>query len=158
MDTRETPDEALTALYGPVLAESPPIQIYVEGAAPGTIRTKSAGAGVCFGLGSPENISLKVPRPGLPTADRSRLYAIHEVVRIMNPDKKLVIFCTSKMVIKQLCYATANKVALGCPGPNGDIFKDTVSLIAKRHGQTILVYVESKADNELKRDTYSLAK
>jgi hypothetical protein len=76
----------------------------------------------------------------------------------MDTDKTLVIFCTSKMIIHQLCYSAAKKMSLGWPGPNGDIFRDTVLLLAKRHAQTTFVHIESKAKNGLKKEAYSLAK
>jgi hypothetical protein len=158
MDARETPDKALNSIYGPVLSHSPPIHIYVEGAAPGPVRTKSAGAGICFGIGSALNACVKVPGPGKPTADRGRIFAIHEALQKVEPDQTLVIFCTSKMVIRQLCYAAAKKMAIGWPGPNGDLFKDTVLLLGKRHGRTTFVHVESKAKNDRKQEAYSLAK
>jgi ribonuclease HI len=86
------------------------------------------------------------------------LFAIHEALQKVESDKILVIFCTSKMVIHQLCYAAAKKLAIGWPGPNGDIFKDTVLLLRKRHGRTTLVHIESKAGNDRKQEAYSLAK
>ncbi|KAF8137899.1 hypothetical protein K438DRAFT_1638901 [Mycena galopus ATCC 62051] len=155
MDSRETPEQAFHSLYGPILSQSPPVHIYVEGAAPGSVRTKSAGAGICFRLGSPANTCIKVPGPGKPTADRGRIFAIHETLREVEGDETLVIFCTSKMIIRQLCYAAAKKMSLGLPGPNGDIFKDTVLLLAKRRGQTTFVHTESKAQNGLKKEAYT---
>lgn len=95
---------------------------------------------------------------GKPTADRGRLYAIHVALERTDTDKTLVIFCTSKMIIRQLCYSAAKKMSLGWPGPNGDIFKDIVSLLAKRHGQTTFVHIDLKAKNVLKQEAYSLAK
>ncbi|KAJ6557459.1 hypothetical protein B0H19DRAFT_872703, partial [Mycena capillaripes] len=116
---------------------SPPIHIYVEGAAPGSVRTKCAGAGVCFGIGSALNACIKVPGPGKPTANRGRIFAIPEALRKVDSDKTVALFCTSKMVIRQLCYAAAKKMSIGWPSANGDIFKDTVLLLEKRHGQTM---------------------
>ncbi|KAJ7181844.1 hypothetical protein C8R46DRAFT_885324, partial [Mycena filopes] len=155
MDAKESPEQALQSLYGPVFSQTPAIHIYVEGVAPKAVRTKSAGAGVCFAIGSTSNFSAKVPGPGRPTADRGRIY---EALKAVPPDKTLVIYCTSKMIIRQLCYGAAEKISLGWPGPNGDIFKDTVALLRQRHGQTTLVHVESKAKNERKTEAYSLAK
>ncbi|KAJ7127265.1 hypothetical protein C8R43DRAFT_820982, partial [Mycena crocata] len=132
--------------------------IYVEGAAPGAARTKSAGAGIFFGPGSPLNAARKVPGPGRATADRARIYAIHEALQLVDSDKTVLLFCTSKMVIRQLCYAAAKNMALGWPGTNGDLFKATVKLLATRHGQTIFVHVETKANNDSKRGAYALAK
>ncbi|KAJ7094862.1 hypothetical protein C8R44DRAFT_535318, partial [Mycena epipterygia] len=81
------------------------------------------------------NSCYKVPGPGKPTADRGRIYAIYEALCRVDSDKTLVIFCTSKMVIRQLCFAAAKRIALGWPGPNGDIYKAAVSLLAKRHAK-----------------------
>jgi hypothetical protein len=53
-----------------------------------------------------------VPGPGKPTADRGRLYGIHAALERTDIDKTLVIFCTSKMIIRQLCYSAA-KMSLG---------------------------------------------
>ncbi|KAJ6537552.1 hypothetical protein DFH09DRAFT_930715, partial [Mycena vulgaris] len=158
MDSREGPDEALVSLYGPVLSETPPVQIYVEGAAPGGIRTKSAGAGIYFGLDSTLNRSLKVPGPGRPSSDRARVYAIYEALREVDPDRSILMYCTSKAVIRLLCYAAASKIALGWPGANGDLFKSTVSLLANRHAQTTFIHLDSKGKNEYKQQAYSLAK
>ncbi|KAJ7124705.1 hypothetical protein C8R46DRAFT_927826, partial [Mycena filopes] len=155
MDAKQNPDEALDALWGPILADSPSIYIYVEG-----VRSHklSAGAGVFFGPLSPSNMSLAVPGPEPGTADRARIFAIHQVLQRISPTVRLVIFCTSKSVIRQLCYAPAKNMALGWPGPNGDIFKATVKLLAARHARTCFVYVETNADNESRKQAYSLAK
>ncbi|KAJ6549956.1 hypothetical protein B0H19DRAFT_855825, partial [Mycena capillaripes] len=147
------PEQALNSLYGPVVSQSSPIHIHVEGAAPGSVRTKSEGAGVCFGIGSALNTC-----PGKPTADRGRNFAIHEALRKVDSDKTVVIFCTSKMVIRHLCYAAAKNMSIGWPGANGDVFKDTVLLLTKRHGQTTFVHMDSKAKNDRKQEAYSLAK
>jgi hypothetical protein len=112
MEAREPPEKALESLDGPVPAESLLVHIYVEWVAPGSVRTKSADAGICYGAGSPLNIGLKVPGPGKPTADRGRLYGIHAPLERTDIDKTLVIFCTSKMIIHQLCYSAA-KMSLG---------------------------------------------
>jgi hypothetical protein len=117
MDAKETKDEALESLWGQVLCNSPPAYIYVEGvAAKGNNKTGSSGAGIFFGLGSPSNRALRVPGPGRLSADRARLFAIHEALRLSHSDKSLVIFCTSKMIIRQLCYYAAKNTALGWPG------------------------------------------
>jgi ribonuclease HI len=161
MDSRESPDAALSSLWGQVLAESIPTQIYVEGAAPGATQTKSAGAGIFFGPDSLFNRSLKVPGGSTQfhaTADRGRIYAIHEAIQKVDSDKTVLIFCTSKMVIRQLCYTAAKNMAIGWSGSNGDLFKATVKLLAARHGRTIFVYLDKKADNESKRGAYALAR
>jgi hypothetical protein len=62
------------------------------------------------------------------------------------------------MVIHQLCYAVAKKMAIGWPGPNRDLSKDTVLLLSKRHGRTTFVHVELRAKNDRKQEAYSLAK
>jgi hypothetical protein len=92
MDARESPDEAFHSIYDPVLSHSSPIHIYVGGAAPGSVGTKSAGAGICLGIGSTLKICVKVPGPGKPTADRGRIFAIHEALGKVDLDKTLVIF------------------------------------------------------------------
>ncbi|KAJ7766154.1 hypothetical protein B0H16DRAFT_1309418, partial [Mycena metata] len=155
MDARQSPDEALDTLWGPILAESPSVYIYVEG-----VRSNKAlsGAGVFFGPSSPSNMSLVVPGPEPGTADRARIFAIHEVLQRISPTVRLVIFCTSKSVIRQLCYAAAINLALGWPGANGDIFKATVKLLSARHARTCFVYVESNADNESRKHACFLAK
>ncbi|KAJ7208419.1 hypothetical protein B0H12DRAFT_1034272, partial [Mycena haematopus] len=68
---------------------------------------KQAGAGVFFGPDSPHNIAVKVPGPGRLTADRGKLYAIYETLCNAPDDKTLLIFCTSKMIIRQICYMAA---------------------------------------------------
>ncbi|KAF8187333.1 hypothetical protein K438DRAFT_1456075, partial [Mycena galopus ATCC 62051] len=105
-------------------------------------KTASAGAGVFFGLSSPYNLALAVPGPEPSTADRARIFAIHEALLRAPGTTRLVIFCTSKLVIRQLCYAVPKNLALGWPGANGDIFKDTIKLLAARQARTCFVHVE----------------
>ncbi|KAJ7124046.1 hypothetical protein C8R43DRAFT_899199, partial [Mycena crocata] len=158
MDAKQTPDQALDSLWGPLLVESPPVQIYVEGASAKGNTSGPAGAGIFFGPHSELNRSLRLPGPGRLTADRARLFAIHEAVRLVPEDKSLLIFCTSKMIICVLCYSAAKISQLGWPGKNGDFFKAIVKLLASRRADTCFVHVESKANNESKRSAYELAK
>ncbi|KAJ7150528.1 hypothetical protein C8R43DRAFT_837214, partial [Mycena crocata] len=117
-----------------------------------------SGAGIFHGSGSALNLALRVPGPERLNADRARLFAIHEAVRLAPSDKTLVIFCTSKMIIRQLCYSAAKNMALGWPGSNGDLFKSLIKMLAARHAATHFVHVDPKKDNQSKRDAYSLAK
>jgi hypothetical protein len=159
MDARETKDEALESLWGPVQTLSSPIHIYVEGvAAKGNSKTGSSGAGIFFGPGSTSNKGLRVPGPGHLSADRARLFAIHEALQIIPSDKTIVMFCTSKMIIRILCYSAAKNTSLGWPGSNGDLFKSVVKLLARRHAGTFFVLVDTKDDNPAKREAYALAK
>jgi hypothetical protein len=157
MDSKQTKDEALRSLWGPVLADSIPIQFYVEGASAKGNKTR-AGAGIFLGSDSPFNIALQVPGPGQLSADRGRLFAIHEAIRMAPPNKSVLVFCTSKMIIRQLCYSAAKNSQLGWPGQNGDIFKSIVQLLAARKTETGFMFIESKANNESKRGAYALAK
>ncbi|KAJ7185042.1 hypothetical protein C8R46DRAFT_883480, partial [Mycena filopes] len=134
------------------------MHIYVEGVAPGTVRTKSSGAGIYLGKDSPLNTSVKVPGPGRATSDRACIYAIHEAVQQVPSDRTLVIFCSSKTVIRQLCYCAARNMAIGWPGSNGDIFKSTIGLLAARHARTTFVHVDKKDKNPSKLAAYHLAK
>ncbi|KAJ6455291.1 hypothetical protein C8R47DRAFT_1039455, partial [Mycena vitilis] len=159
MDSRETKDEALESLWGPTLCVSAPIHIYVEGvAAKGNNMTCPSGAGIFFGPCSKSNTALRVPGPGRLSADRARLFAIHEAIRCAPPEKTLVIFCTSKMIIRQLCFSAAKNTALGWPGSNGDLFKSTVKILAARHARTSFVHVDTRENNAAKREAYALAK
>ncbi|KAJ6448723.1 hypothetical protein C8R47DRAFT_391643 [Mycena vitilis] len=64
MDAKETKDEALESLWGPVLCQSAPTHIYVEGvAAKGNNMTCPSGAGIFFGPGFRSNSALRVPGP-----------------------------------------------------------------------------------------------
>jgi hypothetical protein len=157
MDSKQTKDEALRSLWGPVLADSIPIQFYVEGASAKGNKTR-AGAGIFLGSDSPFNIALQVPGPGQLSADRGRLFAIHEAIRMAPPNKSVLVFCTSKMIIRQLCYSAAKNSQLGWPGQNGDLFKSIVQLLAARKTETGFMFIESKANNESKRGAYALAK
>ncbi|KAJ7077516.1 hypothetical protein B0H15DRAFT_789639, partial [Mycena belliarum] len=155
MDAKETDESALKSLWGPVLAKSVPVQVYVEGA---SAKGKKAGAGIFFRSESPLNMSLTVPGPERLSADRARLFAIHEAVQLIPSDKNILVFCTSKMIIRQICYSAAKNTQLGWPGNNGDIFKSLVKLLAARNASTCFVHVESRADNESKRAAYALAR
>ncbi|KAJ7158972.1 hypothetical protein C8R43DRAFT_882080 [Mycena crocata] len=155
MDSRESPDEALLSLWGPITEQSASTYVYVEGVGS---KIAAAGAGVFFGIGATQNLSLVVPGPYFRTAERVRIFAIHETLRTVSPMSGLVIFCTSKAVIRQLCYSAASNITLGWPGPNGDIFKSTVKLLSSRHAQTCFVHVDSNDTNDPKRQAFSLAK
>jgi hypothetical protein len=104
MDSKETKDQALDSFWGPVLAETIPTHIYIEGT---YFKNKSAGGGIYFGPGSPMNTKLLLSMLERPTADLARLVAIQEAVTMVPPDRSLLIFCTSKYMIRQLCYSTA---------------------------------------------------
>jgi hypothetical protein len=159
MDAKETKDEALESLWGPVQCASSPIHIYVEGlAAKGNNKTGSSGTGIFFGPGSASNKGLRVPGPGHLSADRARLFAIHAALQSTPCDKTLVIFCTSKMIIRILCYSAAKNTTLGWPGSNGDLFKSVVKLLAGRRAGTCFVFVNTKEDNPAKCEAYALAK
>ncbi|KAF8206620.1 hypothetical protein K438DRAFT_1494585, partial [Mycena galopus ATCC 62051] len=95
-----------------------------------------AGAGLFFRPGSSWNAALKVPGPARLTADRARIFAIHEAVRIAPTDWTLLVFCTSKMIIRQICFLAAKNSQLGWPGQNGDLFKSLVGLLASRKAET----------------------
>ncbi|KAJ7108086.1 hypothetical protein C8R44DRAFT_582406, partial [Mycena epipterygia] len=116
-----------------------------------------SGAGIFFGTESTSNLALRVPGPDHLTADRARLFAIHEALRLAASDRSLVIFCTSKMIIRVLCYSAAN-TALGWPGLNRDLFKSVVKMLSARHAGTRFVYVDSKENNPAKCAAYALAK
>ncbi|KAJ6455307.1 hypothetical protein C8R47DRAFT_996784, partial [Mycena vitilis] len=155
MDSRQSPDQALESLWGPLCASSPSTYVYVEGIGS---KTAAAGAGVFFGPSSALNLSLVVPGPYLGTADRARIFAIHETLLPVSPDTTLVIYCSSKLVIRQLCYSAAKNLTLGWPGHNGDLFKDTIKLLASRHARTCFVHIDSNSENKSKREAYYLAK
>ncbi|KAF8200566.1 hypothetical protein K438DRAFT_1436781, partial [Mycena galopus ATCC 62051] len=148
----------LASLWGPVLVESIPVQVYVEGACTRGKKTGPAGAAIYFQEKSPLNVALKVPGPGSLTADRARIFAIHEAVHAAPADKNLLVFCTSKMIIRQICFLAAKNTQLGWPGQNGDLFKSIVNLLASRKAETCFVHINSKANNESKRAAYDLAK
>ncbi|KAJ6537181.1 hypothetical protein B0H19DRAFT_962725, partial [Mycena capillaripes] len=84
-------------------------------------------------------------------------FFIHETLLAVPPTTSLVVFCSSKMVIRQLCYSAARNMTLGWPGPNGDLFKDTVKLLAARHARTCFVHIDSNSGNKSKKEAYSLA-
>ncbi|KAJ7166625.1 hypothetical protein C8R46DRAFT_899469, partial [Mycena filopes] len=132
LDAKQTKDEALESLWGPVLATSIPLQVYAEGACAKGKNNSAAGAGIFFHRGSPLNTALRVPGPGRLTADRARIFAIHEAIRRTPTDQNLLVFCTSKMIVRQFCYLAAKNSQLGWPGNNGDLFKSTVRLLAAR--------------------------
>ncbi|KAJ6478927.1 hypothetical protein C8R45DRAFT_833124 [Mycena sanguinolenta] len=158
MDAKETKDEALESLWGPVLCEYTPTHIYVEAVAAKGSKKGPSSAELFYREGSPQNSALRGPGPERLTANRARLFAIHEAVRMAPSDQGLLIFCTSKMIIRQLCYSAAKNTVLGWPGNNGDIFKSLVQLLAAHHVCTRFVYVDSKEDNQAKREAHAFAK
>lgn len=62
MDAKESTEDALKSLWGPVLLQSIPFRVHVEGAS--GKNNKKAGAGTFFGPDSRRNKSVKVPGPG----------------------------------------------------------------------------------------------
>jgi hypothetical protein len=55
IDAKETKDEALESLWGPVLCESPPVHVYIEGVAAKGNKSGPSGAGIFFGRASASN-------------------------------------------------------------------------------------------------------
>ncbi|KAJ7606758.1 hypothetical protein DFH06DRAFT_901134, partial [Mycena polygramma] len=86
------------------------------------------------------------------------LFAIHEAIQSVPTDKTVLLFCTSKMIIRQLCYSAAKNTQLGWPGRNGDLFKSIIGLLVQREADTCFVHIDSKDNNEAKRNAYTLAK
>jgi ribonuclease HI len=158
MNAKETKDEALDSLWGPTLCESKPIHIYVEGVAARDSKTGPSGAGIVFGLGAASNRALRVPGPERLTADRARLFAIHEAIHFSPSDKTLIIFCTSKMIIRQLCYVAARNSTLGWPGSKGDLFKAVIKMLAARHAATCFVFMDSKREQSVQARSICLGK
>ncbi|KAJ7020841.1 hypothetical protein C8F04DRAFT_973587, partial [Mycena alexandri] len=142
MDSRQTAGQALDSLWGPISAKGSGSYVYVEGIGS---KTNAAGAGIFFGPNSSLNLSLVVPGPNYGTAERARIFAIHQVLVNASPAADVVIFCTSKAIVRQLCYSAAKNMNLGWPGQNSDIFKDTIKLLASRHARTTFVHVESRS-------------
>ncbi|KAJ7155020.1 hypothetical protein C8R46DRAFT_1296065, partial [Mycena filopes] len=155
MNSRESASDALDSLWGPVHAESASSYIYVEGVGS---KTTAAGAGIVFGRSSSLDSSLVVPGPNFGTAERARIFAIREALLKVSPHTQLVIFCTSKAIIRQLCYNAAKNSTLGWPGANADIFKDTIKLLSSRHARTSFVYVDANSGNKSQREAWNLAK
>jgi hypothetical protein len=60
MGAKETKDEALESLWGPVLCVSSPTHIYVEEAAAKGNKTGASGAGIYLGPGSHSNSAVRV--------------------------------------------------------------------------------------------------
>ncbi|KAJ7303825.1 hypothetical protein DFH08DRAFT_721774, partial [Mycena albidolilacea] len=96
-------------------------------------------AGIFFGSSSPRNFSFVVPGPEFGTADRARIFAVHNTFVNVGADSHSGDFDTSKAIIHQICYAAARNVALRWSGQNSDIFKDTVKLLSARHTQTTFI-------------------
>ncbi|KAJ7731019.1 hypothetical protein B0H16DRAFT_1239258, partial [Mycena metata] len=155
MEAKETKDEALESLWGPLLCDSAPIAVYVEGVA---AKGSKTSAGIFYGPGSKYNQALRVPGPGHMSADRARLFAIYQTLLRAPSDKSLLIFCTSKMIdypTTLLCCCLEQYAGLG--RSNGDLFKAVFQLLAARHGGIRFVHVGTKEDNQSKREAYALA-
>jgi hypothetical protein len=93
-------------------------------------KSFAAGSRIFFGPSSPRNFSLVVPGPEFRTADRMRIFEVHDTLVNVALTATLVIFYTSKAIIRQICYAAARNAVLRWPGQNSDIFKDTVKLLS----------------------------
>nr|GAT42335.1 predicted protein [Mycena chlorophos] len=160
MDTRQSPSDALDSLWGPTLATSRATLVYVEGYIPPKSQTSRVpGAGIFFGSGSALNCALPVPSATQKmTADSARICAIIDCLRKTHSDTTLVIFCSSKQVIRKLCYEAANYSQLGWPGPDGSLYRIAVSLLSDRHAETRFVFVDVKDKNPQKQKAYLLAK
>ncbi|KAJ7071674.1 hypothetical protein C8F01DRAFT_974327, partial [Mycena amicta] len=141
MDAREDPIQALKSLWGPVSVQSNPVHVYVAGVS----SKKGSGAAIFFGPGSPRNLSLSVPGPYSKTSisQRAHLYAIYEALQAIEPNKTLIIYCMSKQVIRDICYTAAERIQLGWPGSNRDIYLAIVDLLSHRHATTCFVHVDA---------------
>ncbi|KAJ7061285.1 hypothetical protein C8F01DRAFT_928450, partial [Mycena amicta] len=141
-------EDALHTLWGPILHSSRTTLVYVEGAGQKGETNAVGGAGVFFGTASPLNCAIPVPSGGRRiTGDRARLCAIIECLRRVHADTTLAIFCSSKFVIRCLCYDAAEKAQIGWPGVDGDLYKVATHLLASRHAETRFIYVDVKDNN-----------
>ncbi|KAJ3848876.1 ribonuclease H-like domain-containing protein, partial [Lentinula lateritia] len=153
LQSGKPPHLLLRDLYGPVYYDQNPISVYTDGSCLENGKDYArAGSGICFGLQSNQNISLRVPGPETPTNNRAEAYAVLMLLAKVNPKRAMNIFCDSTYVIRECCYWAGRHLSTGWKMPNGDLLKDICLLLKYRLALTCFIWVKGHSgipQNEL---------
>ncbi|KAF5338837.1 hypothetical protein D9757_014693 [Collybiopsis confluens] len=143
LDSAQPPRERLEHFYGPAYYTREPLSVYTDGACSNNGKKEAvAGAGICYGIRSPRNLSLRVPGPGQITNNRAEVFAVLQVLMRESPDRPLLVYTDSQYVIKECCYWAARHLTTGWNIPNGDLLKDVCHLLKLRPASTRFIWVK----------------
>ncbi|KAF5382394.1 hypothetical protein D9757_009790 [Collybiopsis confluens] len=143
LDSAQPPRERLEQFYGPAYYTREPLSVYTDGACSNNGKKEAvAGAGICYGIRSPRNLSLRVPGPGQITNNRAEVFAVLQVLMRESPDRPLLVYTDSQYVIKECCYWAARHLTTGWNIPNGDLLKDVCHLLKLRPASTRFIWVK----------------
>ncbi|KAJ3924257.1 MAG: ribonuclease H-like domain-containing protein, partial [Lentinula lateritia] len=152
-------EEALKQYYGDFYYANDPVTVYTDGSClGGGTDSAQAGAGICYGLNSRRNQSVRVPGPGRQTNNRAESYSVYLVLFEMDPKRPLIIYTDSEYIIRQCCYWAGRHLATGWNIPNGDILKDIALLLKERAASTRFVWVKGHSGNQNNDEADNLAK
>ncbi|KAJ4464661.1 ribonuclease H-like domain-containing protein, partial [Lentinula edodes] len=153
LQSAKPPHQLLRDFYGLVYYDKNPISVYTDGSCLDNGKESArAGSGICFGLRSNQNISLRVPGPGDPTNNRAEAYAVLMLLLIVDPKRALNIYCDSTYVIRECCYWAGRHLSTGWKMSNGDLLKDICLLLKYRLALTRFIWVKGHSgipQNEL---------
>ncbi|KAE9382965.1 ribonuclease H-like protein, partial [Gymnopus androsaceus JB14] len=158
LDSAKPPAEGLKEFYGPVFYSNDPVTWYTDGSSMEREKILCAGAGICLGVGSSRNDSLRVPGPGKPTNNRAEAFAVLVVLLRVDPRCPLIIYTDSTYVIRECCYWAGRHLSTGWKIANGDILKDICLLLKLRLATTRFVWVKGHSGNVLNDLADELAK
>lgn len=146
LNSKLTPEQRLAKLYGPILATSAPIHIYIDGACLGNgTKNARAGSGVFWGDGNALNLAERVP--GTQTNNRGEVFALLRLLQIAHPTDTLHIFCDSEYTIETIASRAADNEDCGWNIPNGDLFREIVQLIRRRAAAIQFIQVKGHSGN-----------
>ncbi|KLO05042.1 ribonuclease H-like protein [Schizopora paradoxa] len=144
---RQTEDEQLIALYGPVYCDTAPVHVYTDGSCHNNgMSDATAASATYWGPDCRKNWADRVP--GEQSNNRAELYAILQALKAAEPDKTLNLYSDSEYALKTIAYWAARHYLVAWDCTHGDIIKDIVLLIQYRHAPLSLFWVKAHARNK----------
>ncbi|KAF7359946.1 Ribonuclease H1 [Mycena venus] len=157
LESARTAAEQNRFYYGPATVRTDPIYVYAASScvAEGKPNVR-AGSGVYWGPNNRSNRWSSVP--GKQTDGRAALFAVTLAVLAAPRDRSLILYTSSKFVIRTFCYWTGKNYTEGWPCQNADIIKVTAELIRERSAGVEFRYAASPQTNNHSREALALAR
>ncbi|TFY78660.1 hypothetical protein EWM64_g5349, partial [Hericium alpestre] len=140
-----SPEAALHVLYGSCSHDTDPVHVYTDGSTVSVAQDMRAGAGVLWGLGSPRNVSLRVP--GSQTNNHGELYAILAALDRTPAHHSLVLSTDSQYAVHSLCHWAADLAQSGWQCVNADLISACVVWLQSRCCPTKFLWIKGHNGN-----------
>ena len=152
-----TPEGKVERLYGHPHISSKTLEVHTDGSCLGNgTEDARAGAGVFWGHDSPKNLAVRVP--GKQTNNHAEIFAIFMALLGAQGSPALKIFSDSVYAIKSLVDWAPSIAERAWKVENGDIIRDTITLIKLRPGPVSFVQIKGHNGNKHNEAADQLAK